>query len=85
MPWKRCPNCHQLSYSAATTPIRWECPHCRHDLTLLPETNPNRQEIEEEFLKADSWREWVQKGKEPPAGTPGNADALPDTPAGHER
>lgn len=37
MPWKFCPNCKQISYSAATNYESWLCPYCSNDLYSEPE------------------------------------------------
>jgi len=83
VPWKRCPNCQRLSYSAATTPIRWICPHCEHDLTLIPDITPDRAEIEAEFSKIPGWDEWKRYYRGPAKDTPNSADPGPGTPPGH--
>jgi len=85
VPWKRCPNCQRLSYSAATTPIRWICPHCEHDLTLIPDILPDRAEIEAEFMELEGWREWKQRHKGNATGTRGTGDGAPGTPPARGR
>ncbi|MEW6723453.1 MAG: hypothetical protein AB1331_00830 [Bacillota bacterium] len=37
MPWKKCPHCQQLSYSAATNYSTWPCPECGANLAMEPE------------------------------------------------
>ncbi len=43
MPWKRCPHCEGLSYSAATRYTKWVCPYCDSDITDVKECEPQRQ------------------------------------------
>lgn len=80
MPWKRCPNCQRLSYSAATTPIRWICPHCEHDLTLIPEVVPDRGEIEAEFMEMEGWRDYLQRRRGSAPDTRDTGVSGPGTP-----
>lgn len=37
MPWKFCPACKQISYSAATHYTSWQCPYCGRELKDEPE------------------------------------------------
>ncbi len=37
MPWKYCPDCGEISYSAATHYDTWSCPHCGRELRDEPE------------------------------------------------
>lgn len=37
MPWKFCPSCNEISYSAATQYDSWPCPHCSTELSKEPE------------------------------------------------
>jgi acetyl-CoA carboxylase beta subunit len=37
VPWKFCPACKEISYSAATHYETWPCPHCGTDLKVEPE------------------------------------------------
>ncbi len=37
MPWKFCPACKQISYSAATRYDSWLCPYCAKQLKGEPE------------------------------------------------
>ncbi len=46
MPWKRCPFCDGLSYSAATNYKIWLCPYCEKDISSVPECQPDREELE---------------------------------------
>lgn len=85
MPWKRCPNCQRLSYSAATTPIRWICPHCEHDLTLIPDIVPDRAEIEAEFMELEGWREYLRRHKRTARDTRSTGASGPDRPLDHGR
>ncbi|MCR4397635.1 MAG: hypothetical protein NUV93_01570 [Firmicutes bacterium] len=41
MPWKRCPFCGGLSYSAATSYNEWLCPYCEKDITSAPDCSPD--------------------------------------------
>lgn len=36
MPWKRCPDCHEHSYSADEERDTWPCPACGRELAPLP-------------------------------------------------
>jgi acetyl-CoA carboxylase beta subunit len=38
MPWKRCPDCHECSYSADESRDSWCCPTCGRELILEPDT-----------------------------------------------
>lgn len=34
MPYKICPYCEKISYSAADSPsVKWLCPHCEEDIS----------------------------------------------------
>lgn len=35
---KKCPNCNQDSFSAAVSG-KWNCPHCKTDITQVPSTD----------------------------------------------
>mgnify|MGYP000944177636 FL=1 len=37
MPWKFCPKCKEISYTAATQYEAWPCPHCDTELKDEPE------------------------------------------------
>jgi len=37
LPWKFCPTCKEISYSAATHYDAWPCPHCGRELRNEPE------------------------------------------------
>ncbi|HHY17979.1 MAG TPA: hypothetical protein GX524_07850 [Firmicutes bacterium] len=37
MPWKFCPYCKEISYSAATHYKTWKCPACGKELRNEPE------------------------------------------------
>jgi hypothetical protein len=39
LPWKECPYCGGLSYSASPLLDEWLCPYCSKDLTSLPSTD----------------------------------------------
>lgn len=54
MPWKRCPLCNGLSYSAATNYEVWLCPYCENDISSAPECQPERSEQVVEQSKGDS-------------------------------
>lgn len=45
MPWKRCPHCGGLSYSAATNRKDWPCPYCSKDLTEFPFCHVSPREL----------------------------------------
>jgi ribosomal protein S27AE len=42
VPWKFCPACKEISYSAATHYESWSCPHCDTDLKKEPEYDINQ-------------------------------------------
>ena len=42
VPWKFCPSCKEISYSAATHYDSWPCPHCRTELKMEPEYDLNQ-------------------------------------------
>jgi hypothetical protein len=45
LPWKRCPECQGLSYTAATNYSSWVCPYCNEDMTRSPELPPDDEEV----------------------------------------
>ncbi|MEW6080272.1 MAG: hypothetical protein AB1576_00475 [Bacillota bacterium] len=46
MPWKKCPFCDGLSYSAATVYQTWLCPYCEKDIASAKDCQPDREEVE---------------------------------------
>lgn len=40
MPWKKCPHCEGLSYSAATNYQSWVCPYCEKDIKHTADHQP---------------------------------------------
>lgn len=63
MPWKRCPDCHECSYSAHESRDSWCCPTCGRELILEPDTAGPKLPGREQRAESDG----SQRGGGPPA------------------